>query len=591
MWIISSSLVACLAISSVKTASALLPYLSTHHHHVNVNVNVRTPTSNPPVSRELYYTHNKLPRRNLSTKSSLLLASPVVQEDEQDKENVNVEHDHDSRASTILRHLQQAASINTNIDTTININTQQGEIELAERALIQWVDEYRSRVDSQQIILPAEEYFIGVIEGLLSLPSSFAATSTSTATALDDDKEGSNGGGNDNNNNRDDGDQQQQEVTTDEIRRALLGKKGTTKLLQRENNNNNGQDDNINSNKSTRATEVLDLMELMHEPSGSVYDSIIASHATDALECLSQSTLEKERGTLAENSPYYQAARKAAKAALQLLNRSEELYHETGQSSSRLPSVSSYVTVMDVWKALVLAAEEIDTKKTRDEAMEVVRNVRQRRVQVYTPDKKVDTNGEAIADGIGYNILPPKVSSMKVDEVLEFATNLLREQVPSYKLRIKDPSRIGTWHFNQLIFDLAKYPQSFSGLLAQDLLDYMVYLVKRGSSSRGDKAVVPKPNVETINAVLKSWMVTTNNPDYARRAEAILAKLAIWQSEGVLWGVSADTISYNTVIQCWKVSYCTLGDLDASYFHTLSKLKTSSCSLGEWHSGSSSKGH
>ena len=211
---------------------------------------------------------------------------------------------------------------------------------------------------------------------------------------------------------------------------------------------------------------------------------------------------------------------------------------------------------MDVWKALVVAAEEFDTKKNRDEAMEVVRNLRQRRVEVYTPEREVD-NGETAGMGIGYNILPPKVSSMKVEEVLEFATNLLHEEVPSYQLRIKDPARIGTWHFNQLIFDLAKHPQSFSRPLAQDLLDYMVYLVKRGSSSKpsgGDKTVVPKPNVETINGVLKAWIVTTNNQDVARRAEAVLAKLAIWQSEGVLWGVSADTISYNTVIQCWKVS-------------------------------------
>ena len=35
-------------------------------------------------------------------------------------------------------------------------------------------------------------------------------------------------------------------------------------------------------------------------------------------------------------------------------------------------------------------------------------------------------------------------------------------------------TRIGTWHFDHLIFDLAKYPQPLTGPLAQDLLDYMV---------------------------------------------------------------------------------------------------------------------
>lgn len=66
--------------------------------------------------------------------------------------------------------------------------------------------------------------------------------------------------------------------------------------------------------------------------------------------------------------------------------------------------------------------------------------------------------------------------------------------------------------------------------------------------------VVPKPNVQTINGVLKAWMVTPDHPDVARRAEAVLAKLAGWQAGGIIWGVSADTVSYNTCINCWKES-------------------------------------
>ena len=58
----------------------------------------------------------------------------------------------------------------------------------------------------------------------------------------------------------------------------------------------------------------------------------------------------------------------------------------------------------------------------------------------------------------------------------------------------------------------------------------------------------------TINGVLKAWMVPPDYPDAARHAEAVLAKLAGWRSEGVLWGVSADTVSYNTCINCWKES-------------------------------------
>ena len=58
----------------------------------------------------------------------------------------------------------------------------------------------------------------------------------------------------------------------------------------------------------------------------------------------------------------------------------------------------------------------------------------------------------------------------------------------------------------------------------------------------------------TINGVLKAWMVPPDYPDAARHAEAVLAKLAGWRSEGVLWGVSADTVCYNTCINCWKES-------------------------------------
>jgi hypothetical protein len=60
--------------------------------------------------------------------------------------------------------------------------------------------------------------------------------------------------------------------------------------------------------------------------------------------------------------------------------------------------------------------------------------------------------------------------------------------------------------------------------------------------------------VETINGVLRAWMVTprSHHPDVARRAEAVLARLAAWQSEGIVWNVTANTVSYNTCINMWK---------------------------------------
>ena len=136
------------------------------------------------------------------------------------------------------------------------------------------------------------------------------------------------------------------------------------------------------------------------------------------------------------------------------------------------------------------------------------------------------------------------------------ASIYLKEEDPSYKLNDShDPKRVGTWHFNRLIFDLAERGSTICGYLAQDLLEFMVTKVVE---SRGvtERTIVPKPNTLTINGVLKAWSKTVMDEPGgpARRCESVLAKLALWQAEGVIFAVSADTVSYNTVINCWKES-------------------------------------
>ncbi|KAL3806274.1 hypothetical protein ACHAXA_000872 [Cyclostephanos tholiformis] len=401
------------------------------------------------------------------------------------------------------------------------------------------------------------------------------------------------------------------------------------------------------TDRSGRATRILDMMEAYHEPPGKLYDVVIASHCADVLDHLSslsvsristsndggdrQRRLRWEGGGRrggeerwredgiegdaidADDEWDYHGRRRAAyrsaRSALRILNRSEELYRETGMASNRLPSVSSYVAVMDAWKALAVDASTWSDagkgKRKIDEAMEVMRNLRKRRMRVYDPhsNESGDDDGKEGGGGrdsrsdhdVEYSVLPPVevVASMTVDEVLNFGVKVLRESVPAYRLRPRtsdddgddeyvddageDPTttRIGTWHFNRLIFDLAKYPQPLTGPLAQDLLDYMVSTMRaedrwrRGegtgeeercggaidSTTRSaNNKIVPKPNVETVNGVLRAWMVTprSHHPDVARRAEAVLARLAAWQSEGILWNVTANTVSYNTCINIWK---------------------------------------
>jgi hypothetical protein len=461
-------------------------------------------------------------------------------------------------ADTISTHLQRAARAVSKSDVT----KQEYEVEAAERALVQWVDDYRGQSAADDNIgtpdantnaqpKPDVAVFEDVIGGLLSLPPPYV-TSTTNAEPID---------------TSDDINSQSNSPEITQQIRSLLGKsKNNANIL-------------ITNNKSERATQVLDLMEAFHEPMGSIYDDIIASHGGDVLDCLSHLTMEQlvvgeidedvsvddDDTTSTQDSPFYQQAWKSAKTALQLLNRSEDLYRETGKSSSRLPSISSYVTTMDVWKALAIGAEEKGDEKKRDEALETVKSLRQRRLDVYSLE-----DGEGGEQGNNsarskYSVIPSGTNT--VEDVLAFATNLLSKSDSTYKIREIDSSKIGTWHFNQLIFDLANYPQPFSGPLAQDLLEFMMYAVQKasptprrhtkkpnGDSKQRNYHIVPKPNTDTINGVLKAWMVTPNISDAARRAESILAQLAVWQSNGSLWGVQPNVVSYNTCINCWKES-------------------------------------
>ena len=408
-----------------------------------------------------------------------------------------------SKAARITHHLS-IASQSSNDDITSQVR----ETESAERELLQWVEEYRRR-SREEVNKPDATVFRDVILGLLALPSE-----SMRANTVDSSDEAN-------------------VKTMDQLRTVL-------KQGKRHNTFNA-----IYETKSDRATKILDLMESLYAPLGSLYDSVIAAHCVDALEYLQQKQSD--------------AACKSAKSALALLNRSEELYRETGEEPIQLPSITSYVSVMDVWKALAVKAEESKNDKKGEVALDIVRALHSRRLEVYS------FNGGAnvgINDG-KYNIIPADKSS-SVTKVLEYAANMLHEAEPSYTPSTTKDA-IGTWHFNQLIFDLAKHPQSFSGPLAQDLLEFMVTAVKKSSakingvqsrtkSSYSANPVVPKPNTDTINGVLKAWMVTPKINDAARRAEAVLAQLAIWQADGTLWGVNPDVVSYNTVISCWKES-------------------------------------
>lgn len=202
-----------------------------------------------------------------------------------------------SHSTMIATHLGKASLAQSQGDAP----TQLKEMEYVERALVQWVEDYRVKrsrfVDAptEQSELPGYQVFCDVIEGMLALPSSFAMEGDEKCDV--DGKE---------------------EETNDQIRDALLRKRKSGKDHLRIHSE---------SNKSDRATYLLDLMESFHEPTGSLYDTIIASHGVDSLQLLSY-FLATEKGEEEDEDElkskkllFYQQAWKSAKSALQLLNR------------------------------------------------------------------------------------------------------------------------------------------------------------------------------------------------------------------------------------------------------------------------------
>ncbi|KAL7485059.1 hypothetical protein ACHAW6_010658 [Cyclotella cf. meneghiniana] len=469
----------------------------------------------------------------------------------------------------IANHLAKASqALSTN-----DFVTQHTEIERAEHELLQWVENYRHSSsdtatngrEKYEFVLerPEVQVFNDVIWALLALPSSYSVVGDSFKEETWN-RQASSLSFLDSNDN----DAAEDASESIEQLRAVLGR---SKLRQKFRKSGGTATTVWIESKSERATKILDLMESLHEPLCSIYDDIIASHSLDALECLSHPR-QRQQQNEEESHQYYSQAWKSAKLALSLLTRSEELYRETGEDPSRLPSISSYVAVMDVWKAVAVSAEERSEERKREEALDVVRMLNQRRLDVYSLESNHEDSRGNNKQRARFQLVPPEKTD-SVKDVLQFAINLLHQSEPSYT-----PPAIagamGTWHFNQIIFDLAQHPQPFSGALAQDLLEFMVYMVKKSTptmlveTKKGYKKsspdnttkqhesnpIIPKPNTDTINGVLKAWMVTPKITDAARRTEAVLAQIAVWQSDGTLWGVLPDVVSYNTCMSCWKDS-------------------------------------
>ena len=264
-----------------------------------------------------------------------------------------------SKRTLILQHLSRAT-------VATDVEEQMVEMELAERGLLEWAEECQHRSTTPEgENKPDASVFSEVIRGWLAMPPSAVDSSSSTLEEDDD-------------------------ASMEELRVVMnQGKRHRRK-------------DSIESN-SQRAIRLLDRMESMHQPTASLYDNVILSICNEAFHLLNQpqTSMEQPPTTIATSQAW-----KCATSAYQLLNTSEELYRETGVSS-QAPAISSYVAVMDVWRALAVQAQEDGDDKSRMEALEIVKGLHGRRLEVYSWNEGMDNNAAAGVqeEGVKYHVL------------------------------------------------------------------------------------------------------------------------------------------------------------------------------------------
>jgi pentatricopeptide repeat protein len=197
-----------------------------------------------------------------------------------------------------------------------------------------------------------------------------------------------------------------------------------------------------------------------------------------------------------------------ADRARRLLERMEQLFAEQDRSESLRPNRALYGAVIRALEDQgdTLSAEEVRTRRDAAYGDVIINEKLRSNSQVFALLKEVDAN--------------------------------LSGETPSGN----------TYNFNYVLSLLADSGKIWTGLRAEDVLNYMLELTFKR------KNIEAAPDIVTFNSVIACW-ARSNHPLATEKAPGVLRKLEELHDMGLLEDVVADRVTYNTLMSVYAKSY------------------------------------
>lgn len=316
-----------------------------------------------------------------------------------------------------------------------------------------------------------------------------------------------------------------------------------------------------------RAEQLLDEMELVHQPNGVIYRKLIDAWCSAAMReelgsenastngelsgeavVADNSLLDQvdrdigERQRKKEMEDTYNRAKSAAQHAGKILDRMENLYLET-RIDDLLPGVSQYKGVINAWKVLGSSKEVEDA----------IRQINARRDALFAAaeiDAGLSGSKKAIASHKDILKIVMRLDDETLSKRLVYRRFGRKVEVDDNGTKITDAGYLGivtsTHNYNLIIDALAKSGRPWAGDQAEAILEYMV-----DRYSSGENMYI-RPNQISLNLCINAYAMSPK-ADSAKRAEALLGKLAKWRREYKL-GLHPDCTTYNSIIKAWGLS-------------------------------------
>lgn len=349
-----------------------------------------------------------------------------------------------------------------------------------------------------------------------------------------------------------------------------------------------------------KAEAILDKMEEEYTPSGRIYERIINAWSFAAVEMINQIlSVEREiKSNIDESDPEYEKKMEKfekeklkvrnesisySSRAVSLLSRMEQLYQEIEGDDFR-PALSTYTSVINsitrsTNSIFVKGVENGEDGGKEDGGKEdglnlleltsqkdTIERIRKRRDEIYNYDSNMANN---------------RIPIESVQDVFAVLKSLNDESVLEAVKRDPHGSPItNRANFNIIINALAQKGETWAAQTAEDILDFMILQCEIKDSVVGEKSDGTKevkmeskslvddeefdtekvrkrhrqvtPDLESINACINAWAQCTNESKATSRAEAILEKLNVLQTQkAILTNVTPDSVSYNTIIKAY----------------------------------------